>query len=152
MLTRKIIEDWLKTTHSEDSEIGIDHDGMCLIEVGTNGFLTGAYLEIGGVPSHIEEAGDPTEVAHKALKLDHDVMRMIVVECGGRSALLSLTADKVLATSETKKLLTDAAEKELCLDEDIAIKHCGEDYSWSDICRFLREWYDWEDGLPYGLL
>jgi hypothetical protein len=56
------IQYWLATL-SFGSSVGIDEGGLCLREVNSDGKMTKAYCEIGGIPEETEnpEAGQAQE-------------------------------------------------------------------------------------------
>lgn len=59
MMTVQEVEDWLSTLRPSNF-VGIDEGGLTLKEVSSHGeYLTGSYLEIGGIPEEVEQKGVP---------------------------------------------------------------------------------------------
>jgi hypothetical protein len=75
MIDRKKLIDWASTLHPESS-IGIDDDGVALIEIDKKGDDTGAYLEVGGVPRvGPEDFPEGDDLCDKCMKSDVQVSR-----------------------------------------------------------------------------
>lgn len=53
MINKAELLRWLNTLN-DDSSIGIDEDGICLVEVLAINSKSSAYLEVGGVPLDVE--------------------------------------------------------------------------------------------------
>lgn len=134
---------WLENFTPQD-QVGIDEGGLTL-RIVTNGVLTKAYYEVGGIPEDIEHAGILEERYAKATNCDTDELKLLHVRYGGDCGLVSLTAGILLASAyNTSTFSVPSGVPSVTVYDSMVSELYGEEHSWGDIIPMLQEHYDWQ--------